>query len=89
MKSQKPSSTAPILLKIFSKTLKTSHSPIKLRLANITPVFKKNNPLEKENYRPVSVLPVVSNTFERIMQKQLTFLTAKLYLRSFVAIGKT
>ena len=55
----------------------------------MTPVFKKNNPLEKENYRPVSVLPVVSNTFERIMQKQLTILTAKLYLRSFVAIGKT
>ena len=47
-------------------------------MADITPVFKKNNLLEKENYRPVSVLPVVSKIFERIMQKQVTLFTEKL-----------
>ena len=29
--------------------------------------------LDKTNYRPVSVLPVVSNIFERIMQKQINY----------------
>ena len=47
-------------------------------MADIIPVFKKNNnPLEKENYKPVSVLPVVSKIFERIMQNQVPLFTEK------------
>ena len=30
--------------------------PVSLKRANIAPVRKKNNPLEKENYRPASNL---------------------------------
>ena len=47
-------------------------------MGDITLVFKRNNPLEKENYRPVSVLPVLSKIFERIMRKQVTVFTEKL-----------
>ena len=64
--------------KLFNEILRAGNFPDKLKLADITPVFKKNNPLEKENYRPVSVLPVVSKIFERIMQKQVTLFTEKL-----------
>ena len=71
-------STAPSLQKIFNEILRTGNFLDKLKLADITPVFKKNNPLEKENYRPVSLLPVVSKIFERIMQKQIKFFTEKL-----------
>ena len=35
------------------------------------PVFKCDNPLLKENYRPISVLPVADEVFERIEAKQL------------------
>ena len=42
-----------------------------MKLADITSVYKKNDPLDKTNYRPVSILPVVSKFFERIMQKQI------------------
>ena len=43
-----------------------------LKLADITPVYKKSDPLDdKANYRPVSVLPVVSKVSERIIQKQI------------------
>ena len=42
-----------------------------MKLANITPVLKKKEPLEKENYRPVSILPAISKTFETLMQKQI------------------
>ena len=72
------SSTAPVLQKLFNEILRAGNFPDKLKLANITPVFKKNNPLEKENYRPVSVLPIVSKFFERIMQKQVTLFTERL-----------
>ena len=42
-----------------------------LKLADITPLHKKLETIKKENYRPVSLLPVVSKLFERIMQKQM------------------
>ena len=39
----------------------------KLKLADITPLHKKLETIFKENYRPVSLLPVVSKIFERLM----------------------
>ena len=42
-----------------------------LKLADITPIHKKLETIKKENYRPVSLLPIVSKLFERIMQKQM------------------
>ena len=42
-----------------------------LKLANVTPIFKKGDPTSVKNYRPVSVLPNVSKFFERIMLKQI------------------
>ena len=45
--------------------------PSKLKLADITPLYKKLEAIYKENFRPVSLLPVVSKIFERIMQKQM------------------
>ena len=43
-----------------------------LKLADITPVYKKKDPTLVENYRPVSVLPSVSKVFERSVQKQVS-----------------
>ena len=45
--------------------------PTKLKLADVTPLFKKLENVCKENYRPVSLLPLVSKIFERIMQEQM------------------
>ena len=43
--------------------------PDKLKLAEVTPVYKKKDPTLVENYTLVSVLPSVSKVFERIIQK--------------------
>ena len=43
----------------------------------------KKNPQAKENYRPVSVLPVLSKVFERLMQKQINSLITD-YLSDFL-----
>ena len=63
--------TANILQKLLNDSLETGTFPESLKLANITPVFKKKDPLNKNNYRPVSILLIVSKTFEKIMQKQI------------------
>ena len=38
--------------------------PDSLKFADITPVHKKDETTNKENYRPVSVLPLISKIFE-------------------------
>ena len=43
----------------------------KLKAAEVTPTFKKNDDLDKENYRPVNVLPHVSKITERVMYIQI------------------
>ena len=43
----------------------------KLKLGDITPVFKALQNTVKKNYRPITVLVVVSKIFERIMDKQI------------------
>ena len=42
-----------------------------LKIAEITPIYKKANPFEKDNYRPRSILSNISRIFERIMHNQL------------------
>ena len=44
---------------------------ITLKNANVTPVPKKDDPTDKTNFRPVSVLPVLSKVFERVIYNQL------------------
>ena len=45
--------------------------PDTLKLSDIVPVFKKLDPTDKTNFRPVSVLPLLSKVFEKIMYDQL------------------
>ena len=46
---------------LFYECLITGKFPDKLKLADITPVFKKKDPLNKENYRPVRFYLVFLN----------------------------
>ena len=41
----------------LNKLLETSAFPPTMKLANVTPVYKKGNRSEKDNCRPVSLLP--------------------------------
>ena len=63
--------TAETLLQLFKQALTTGEFPSNLKNADVTPISKKNNPLSKKNYRPISVLPVISKVFEKLMQNQI------------------
>ena len=45
--------------------------PITLKNANVTPVHKKDDPANKKNFRPVSVLDLLSKVFEQAIYNQL------------------
>ena len=60
-----------LLTKIINSSIRHACFPGKLKPAEVTPIFKKNDDLDKENYRPVSVLPHVSKIIERVMYIQI------------------
>ena len=59
--------TAETLQKLFNQVLTTGEFPSKLKNSGVTPIFKKSNLLNKENYRPVSVLHIISKVFQKLM----------------------
>ena len=40
-------------------------------MGQITPIFKKDDELVKQNYRPLTVLPCLNNIFEKLLSSQL------------------
>ena len=63
---------APALNDIWNNEIITQKCfPNNLKLADLTPVLKKEDASSPKNYRPVRVLPDVSKIYERIMQKQI------------------
>ena len=60
------------LAELFNNTLLTSSFPTELKVADVSLIFRKYDPLKTKDYRPVSVLPVVSKIFERILHKQMS-----------------
>ena len=56
---------APSLTMLFNKSLRLGIFPKEWKLANILPIFKKGKRDFVENYRPISLLPVISQVLER------------------------
>ena len=61
----------PELTNCINESLTSNKFPDTSKLSDITPVFKKLDPSDNANYRPVSILPLVSKIFEKIMCDQL------------------
>jgi hypothetical protein len=57
------------LCTIFNRSIKKGMFPQLWKLANVHPLFKNGDPMNITNYRPVSVLNIVSKVFEKIMYK--------------------
>ena len=72
LKIAKPIVSKPITM-LINKTIENASFPNKLKEAQVVPLHKKNSQLEVGNYRPVSILPVVSKFFERAIYEQLFF----------------
>ena len=61
---------------IFKDCLSEGKFPHEWKKANVTPVHKKGNKQSLENYRPISLLPICSKMFERLIYNEMfTFFT--------------
>ena len=59
------------LTRLINRTIETEQIPRGLKHAEVTPIFKAGDRLNPKDYRPISVLPLVSKVLERIIADQL------------------
>ena len=64
--------TFEILTDCINRSIETGCFPDSLKEANITSIFEKDDPFDKSNYRPVSILPLISKVYERLIYNQLS-----------------
>ena len=74
---------APVLNKhittLVNNTIKTSVFSTRLKEAQVVPLHKTNDHLDKKNYRPVSILPTISKAYEMVLSDQLTDLFENIF----------
>ena len=58
--------------RLINITIPENKFPPRLKAAQVLPLYKKKDPLNKKNFRPVSILPIISKTYERVMHNQLS-----------------
>ena len=60
-----------VITNIYNNCIISANFPSTMKFADVSPVHKKNDYMDKTNYRPVSLLPSVSKIFERLMSKDI------------------
>ena len=61
-----------IITKINNNAKSNSDFPDPLKMADLTPIHKKDETTLKDNYRPVSILPSIPKIFEKDMCEQIS-----------------
>ena len=56
---------------MFNTSIETSMFPDSWKIARVTPIYKNGDRADKSNYRPISVLPVISRLFEKLVTNQV------------------
>ena len=79
---------ADTLCSLFNRCIASSTFPSAMKLAEISPIFKKCDNLRKENYRSVNLLTITSKVFERIISDQLIIFFTNLLSPSLSAYRK-
>ena len=63
---------ADFIFENLNDSIPQSVFPSALKLANITPVHKKDSKSKKDHYRPISVSPNISKIYESYFFKQIS-----------------
>ena len=71
-----------------NQSLVNGEFPHCLKQAEVIPVFKNKEKLDKSNNRPVNLLPVISKIYERLMYDQMFNILIKPSLNFHVAFVK-
>ena len=59
------------LTELINLCIRKGVVPLAWKSAQVTPIFKSDEPLDKRNYRPISAVPVFDSVFEKCLYRQL------------------
>ena len=59
------------ICQLVNQMIDESEFPDVLKIAKVIPVHKKGSKTDIQNYRPISILPIISKIFERLIYMQL------------------
>ena len=62
---------APVVTRLFNRSLQTSAFPAIWKQGKVTTLFKAGDRTDCNNYRPITVLPTISKILERAVHIQL------------------
>lgn len=60
-----------LISRCFNDSVSQGSYPPCLKSALVIPIFKKGDPLDPTNYRPISVLPAINKVFEKLVYSRL------------------
>ena len=66
-----PSMFADVLKKCFNNSLDECTFPTILKAGDVSTIHKKDDVNRKQNYRPITILPSVSEIYERLIENQI------------------
>ena len=72
----------PHLLHVVNSSLVTGQVPAEWKSATVLPLFKKGDPADPGNYRPISILSVVGKLCEKLVNSQLSSYLEKNHILS-------
>ena len=58
---------APVLTQLFNDCMYSGIFPDELKIAKVIPLFKSGKRHDLSNYRPISILPLFSKIFEKLI----------------------
>ena len=61
----------PIITKLVNISLDKGEIPLEMKIAVIRPIFKGGAKTALDNYRPISILPIIEKILEEIMSRRL------------------
>ena len=62
----------PSIMYLINKSIADGTVPALWKVARVTPLYKSEEKLLVENYRPISVLPVFSKIMERVVHRHMS-----------------
>ena len=66
------------LTELVNQSFLTGIFPHKLKVAKVVSIYKKSDPQDVSNYRPISLLPIFSKLYEKLMYTRLySFVTCR------------